>query len=338
MNKVYIVGQFNEKGLEYSYKTALEEEGIAVKIFNYPPVLQRHIRFGKIGRLFTQFVPVEQWVQKLNKQIAMDIVRYEPDTILIFTNAPMQAGSLAFIKSLSPARIILVWPDTLCNLTHYPILAKELYDGVASHGQATLPVLKQMGFKNPFWLPFAADKDLHYFETPPANFEHDVSFIGSWNKEREDALAAVYKKFPGRRLAIYGPGWDRAKESGLNKKAISKPLIGKEYAAVFNRSFINLNVIGGIAYPSVNMRFFEIPVAYGLQVVNYSPEQAPLFEDHRHLAYFKTDEEMLQKVDFFLTHPDKAMEVRKEAHALVCTQHTYRHRVQTLRQQVKAMS
>src|SRR4030095_1257008 len=117
MNKVYIVGQFNERGLEYSDKTAMEEEGIAVKIFNYPPVLQRHIRFGKLGRLFTQFVPVEQWVQKLNKQIAMDIVRYEPDIVLVFTNAPMQAGSLAFIKSILPAKVVLVWPDTLCNLT-----------------------------------------------------------------------------------------------------------------------------------------------------------------------------------------------------------------------------
>jgi spore maturation protein CgeB len=194
-----------------------------------------------------------------------------------------------------------------------------------------------MGFKNPVWSPFAADKQLHYFEKPATQFDYDISFVGSWNGERENVMAAICEKFPQLRIAIFGPGWNRARNKRVTQKAKNKPLRGKEYATVFNRTFININVVGEIAYPSVNMRFFEIPVAYGLQLVNYSPEQAGIFHDKQHLLYFDSTRELLDKITYYLHHPDEAMQIRKAGHELVCAEHTYGHRINKLLQHLQTI-
>ena len=337
MKKVYLIGELNEMGLECSYESALKELGMEVRSFHYPAALAKQIRFGKFGKTFQRFVSVEPWVQKMNKEIALDIKKFQPDVVFVFTNAPIQAGSIAFIKSILPTKFILVWPDTLCNLGNYPLMSRGLYDGVASHGRDILPVLRQMGFNNPVWIPFAVDKRLHNFDSAPAQFDYDISFVGSWNKEREDAMAAILKGMPQRRIAIFGPNWDRA-ATDFGKRAISKPLRGAEYAGVFNRSFINVNVIGEIAYPSVNMRFFEIPVAYGFQIVNSSPEHAATFREGEHLAYFNSNEELLKKIDYFLGKPDEAMRARTAAHALVSAEHTYKHRMIKLLEHIQTIS
>ncbi|THU41514.1 hypothetical protein FAM09_05245 [Niastella caeni] len=337
MKKAYLISEFSEMGLECSYEAALREEGIEVRSFSYPPALAQHIRFGKLGRIFHRFVSVDQWIQKLNKQIAVDIKRFEPDIVFVFTNAPVQPGCIGFVKSLLPVKFVLVWPDTLLNMGSWPLQCSSMYDAVVSHGKQILPVLQQMGFKNPFWSPFAADKQLHYFDKPATNYDYDISFVGSWNGEREEVMAAICKNMPQYRIAIYGPGWNRAKNANVVKKAINKPLRGNEYAKLFNRTFININVIGEIAYPSVNMRFFEIPVANGLQLVNYSPEQAGIFLDKKHLLYFDSTTELLDKIIYYISHPDEAMQIRKAGHEMVCAEHTYQHRISKLLQQLQTL-
>lgn len=337
MKRIYLIGELNEMGLECSYESALKELGIEVRSFHYPAALAKYIRFGKIGRTLQRFVSVEPWVQKMNKEIALDIRKFQPDAVLVFTNAPIQAGTIGFIKSILPAKFILVWPDTLCNLGNYPLLSSGLYDAVASHGRDILPVLGQMGFRNPVWIPFAADQRLHNFDSAPKQFDYDISFVGSWNKEREAAMAAILKGMPQQKIAIFGPNWKRA-STDFGKRALSQPLRGAEYAGVFNKSFININVIGEIAYPSVNMRFFEIPVAHGFQMVNHSPEHTDSFRDGEHLAYFDSHEELLEKIDYYLAKPTEAMEARNAAYALVTEEHTYKQRMIKLLEHIQTIS
>lgn len=52
-------------------------------------------------------------------------------------------------------------------------------------------------------------------------------------------------------------------------------------------SKVNLNIIDPTNHPAANMRFFEIPVAGGLQVCSACPEMNDVFRDGEHLFYYQ---------------------------------------------------
>lgn len=104
-----------------------------------------------------------------------------------------------------------------------------------------------------------------------------MTFIGGWRPEREAVLAGL----AGLDLKIWGPEWDRrcAGNAVVLKAWQGRPLVGTEFATAVAASKVNLNIIDPTNHPAANMRFFEIPVAGGLQVCSACPEMSGVFRD-----------------------------------------------------------
>jgi spore maturation protein CgeB len=327
---VFTVGNQNPFSLEASYKRGFEELGIQVRPFDIFGRQQTYVRLGTLGRLFHTFVPVEAWQRKVNRELALAIIHEQPDLVLVFCNAPVLAGTLAFVRSVASIPFVLVWPDPLLQLQAHVLPNACLYDGVATYARATVPVFEQMGFKNVHWVPLAADETLHGHPTSPQEFRHDLTFVGAWRPEREQALTTIRRLFPSLKMRVQGTDWQKAAERSVRSLTHNKPLRGKHYADAFQTSRINLNVIDDTCRPAANMRFFEISIAQGLQLSSSCPEFADTYRHQRDVLYYSIESELAESIEWVLTNPSAATEIRHNAYALTVKHHTYQHRAKQM--------
>jgi glycosyltransferase involved in cell wall biosynthesis len=329
MKKVLIVGNSKDNTcLEASYKRAFQELKFEVCIFDPYQEEKKYIKLGQFGGKLHTFLPVEEWRKKMNREFVIYTKELCPDLILNVCNAPITFNSLAFLKSVLKCPIVLLWPDTLFNLQTQVLSSALLYDGVATYSYASIPVFEALGFKNIHWIPLAADPYLHKQDCLAENYLNDVCFIGGCRPERVKALESIKKNFPNKKLEIYGTNWKKSDNKLLADSIIEKPLRGKEFSSMLNKSRISINIIDDTNFPAANMRFFETPIANALQLSSSCPEMNSQFIDMEHIAYFDSDQEMVDKIDLLLSNTKLCNTIIQNAYQLTIEKHTYSNRVE----------
>jgi spore maturation protein CgeB len=80
----------------------------------------------------------------------------------------------------------------------------------------------------------------------------------------------------------------------------------------------------------VHLREFEAPMSGALYCTGYSDELADCFEPDREVLVYRTNEEMLEKVSYYLAHPQEAETIRKAGRRRALNDHTYQRRFEQL--------
>lgn len=62
----------------------------------------------------------------------------------------------------------------------------------------------------------------------------------------------------------------------------------------------------------------------------YFPGLERLAENHKHLVWFKTEKELFELIDYYLSNDDEREKIRKNAEDLAHSKHTYVHRIQNI--------
>lgn len=98
---------------------------------------------------------------------------------------------------------------------------------------------------------------------------------------------------------------------------------GEAMSNVFARSKINLNIsLKGIE-GGTPKRVMDICGAGGFALTNYCEETAELFKEDEEIVMFKTPEELLDKVSYYLEHDDKRKEIARRGQKRVLQNYTY---------------
>ncbi len=332
MASVLLVGSSENGTLESSYCRALERLGYDVSYWIPLTALKRVLPRGLFFRLLTRYVRVEPWIRNANRDLVLRGRALDPDLILAFPNTVLRAGALAQLRASTAALMVFLWPDTLANLSTDQSVCLHLYDLVATYSRSTLGVLERLGARRVEWVPLAGDPELHLpLSRTPAEHEEmgaDVTFIGGWRAERE----AVLSELDGANLKIWGPDWGRrcGRSSPARRAWQGRALRGRDFARAVACSKISLNIIDPTNYPAPNMRFFEIPVAGGLQVCSACPEMESEFRQGEHLFYFRDPADLPDLIRSLLAEPSTRSRVSQQGQALVLEKHTYEHRVRQI--------
>lgn len=157
------------------------------------------------------------------------------------------------------------------------------------------------------WLPLACDPELHRPHVVPNEF--DWSFVGHlFPGPRTDLIEGLRSRFP---RAFVGQRYfdDMAKTYSASQ-------------IVFNRSVRN----------DVNMRVFEAMACGSLLVTNDLTDngQSELFQSGQHFVTYRDEDELLDRVQFYLTHEADRQRVASQGLNAVLASHTYRHRMETV--------
>ena len=157
------------------------------------------------------------------------------------------------------------------------------------------------------WLPLACDPDIHGRIDTETTL--DVSFVGNPVTEERVRLVELLERHVPRMYA------------------------GQQYFEEMARVYSSSRIVFNKSYGGdINMRVFEA-LCSGAMLVTDRLQHAgmeELFRDGEHLVTYGSDEELLDKVRFYLRNDAARQKVADAGRACVMENHTYRHRMQRI--------
>ena len=103
-----------------------------------------------------------------------------------------------------------------------------------------------------------------------------------------------------------------------------------EMPLVFKQSRINLNISLRSIKSGVPLRAFDIMGAGGFLLSNYQEDFFENFTPGVDFECYESEQDLLQKIDYYLTHEDERIAIAKNGHDKVAAAHTYRGRVREM--------
>lgn len=220
-------------------------------------------------------------------------------------------GLLPYEPIYPPGHPLVYWAsDTHLGYEHRLKCAKQADIAFCAQKRA-VEDFKRDGVEA-LWLPHAVEPEA-YPRYNLASKRYDVCFVGHINSgNRIDALDRLFKEFPN---FWYG---QRLFEQAARKYAESK--------IVFNISMKD----------DLNMRVFETMATGSFLLTNWIPTIEEFFEDGKHLALYKTHDEMIDKARYYLEHDEEREKIAQAGYEEVMAKHTIDHRVNRILDELKS--
>lgn len=160
-----------------------------------------------------------------------------------------------------------------------------------------------------FYLPHTVEPDC--YRPFPILERWDWAFIGHLNSNhRIDLMDRMCKEFPN-----YYLGWRNPSVTGHN--------VLEDVAYKFSQARI---IVSDSVKEDINMRTFEALACKRLLITKWIPTLEELLQDGKHLVTYKSIDEAVDKVRFYLAHPEERNRIAEAGYNEVLAKHTYRHR------------
>ena len=167
------------------------------------------------------------------------------------------------------------------------------------------------------YLPEASDPEL--FRPMKVSKRYDVCFVGACYGLRQRMVEALERN--GVRVQAYGDGWPNGR---LPTVAVPD---------LFARSKIVLGC-GTILYCedfyALKMRDFDGPMSGSLYMTHNNPDLHELFVPEKEIVLFDDLPEMVQKVRYYLNHPEERECIALAGRQRAMRHHTWKQRFQTV--------
>ncbi len=138
--------------------------------------------------------------------------------------------------------------------------------------------------------------------------------------ERRDLLEAVSKRFM---LDLYTPDKTVCFEGCSNHG----PVDYYDFAPyVFKQAKINLNITLRSIHNGIPLRAFDIMGAGGFLFTNFQADFLDFFVPGEDFDYFENKDDMLNKIDYYLSHEDERAQIAANGFCKIAANHTYVHR------------
>jgi spore maturation protein CgeB len=136
-----------------------------------------------------------------------------------------------------------------------------------------------------------------------------VGFIGTWEKEREVSMLNLAKS--GINIRIWGNGWENKKYYNKSLHIEGRAIYAKEYALAICAFDINLCFLRKCNRDLHTTRSIEIPACGAFMLAERTDEHQSLFKEGVEAEFFSSDDELLDKVKYYLAHPEKRIMIGK---------------------------
>lgn len=269
--------------------------------------------------------------QKFNQRLIELCEKVLPSFIFIVKGTYLKPSTL---KSLKSKKIKLVsWSlddmYAMHNRTFYYDKGLKYYDLVVTTKTYNVDELRTLGAKNILFQYQAYDKDVH---KPYENYKEkiwDVVFVGSYEKERFESIK--YLADNGIKINLRGYGWDFIGKKYPNIIYMGGEIFKEEFAKTFTCSKISLNFLRKINRDLHTSRSIEIPACKGFMLAERTEEHKKLFTEDKEAVYFSSNQELLEKVSYYLSHDDERNKITEAGYTrCISSNYTYDDRAKEI--------
>lgn len=106
--------------------------------------------------------------------------------------------------------------------------------------------------------------------------------------------------------------------------------VGEATSFIYAGTKINLNIALKGIEGGTTQRIMDIMGAGGFVLTNYCEETAELFEEDKEIVMFRTPEELIQKVDYYLEHEEEREQIARVGHERAMNDYTYEKKIKKL--------
>ena len=96
-----------------------------------------------------------------------------------------------------------------------------------------------------------------------------------------------------------------------------------EVSKIYNRSRININLTLHSIESGASQRVFDVMGAGGFLISNYQKELTELFEEDKEIVLFRNEEELLKKIDYYLSHEEERKAIALRGQKKVLSSHDF---------------
>jgi len=268
-----------------------------------------------------------------------------------FWSASILPETIDKIKDLG-----IITVNFYCNNIHQFDLVSDIaphYDYCMFPEREALQKYIDVGAK-PVHIQMAANPDI--YKPYSLSRDYDVTFVGQNYLNRQNYAEYLFKN--GIDIHIFGPNWENvlnqnrwgiinkfksiigSNKSILPKTNVNGPLSDEELIKMYSRSKISLNFsevvvtdrkydLGAIKR-HIRLRDFEAPMSEALYITGYQNELKEYYEIDKEIICYDTKEELLEKIRYYLTHPEEAESIRKAGYKRALKDHTWENRFNEL--------
>lgn len=339
-HKVLVIGPLEEGALAQSYARAFERLGLEVARFDSERALRQASRFTG-NRVLRRALRSVLW-NRVNREAREFAQSVCPDLIFAVKCSFFHPETIRQIRKTTGVPFVNHYPDhPYMGVRWRPREASALrrdlievlrqYSIVFMWERSLMERLQRDGVDARF-LPFAADPELYQprggdegLPCAVCNAAHDVAFVATFSRARCAEVGAIRR----HTVAIWGNNWPRQWQGLSGQHRVHPPVWGRAVSDVYAGAPVSLNVLNAENLGGPNMRTFEIPASGGVMLARYSPEQHEFFPEGEAAVYYRSPQEIDDKIDLVLGDADLRRRLRRNAVRLAAEQ-TYDVRAATV--------
>ncbi len=285
-------------------------------------------------------------VSEMNRKLILYAEKSSADAIVFFgTGAEIISPSTLHALSALKAKKVLWLIDTFFQGQPHPSIVTQClpwFDLCLIVDAHYAPFYKQSGAKTVEVLDLVCDPEIHrHLNLTPEEKEiygSPVVYIGNYFAQGSHRLAlllSLCEKFP---VKLWGRGWEKTNEQAFKKAWTGKPVYGNEMCKVYSASRICLNMLPKESMNFLNMRIFEASACGTLVLTEHRERLAEAYAIGKEIESWKTQEELMRKIHYFLSHEDKRAQIAEAGQKRTLADHTYESRMKTLCSRIQELS
>jgi spore maturation protein CgeB len=332
-NKVLVIGPTNVGALPQSYARAFERLGMEVVRFDSEQAQMRASRFTG-NRVLRRALRSSLW-NAVNREAAEVAERVRPALIFAVKCSFFHPETIRQIRKSTGAPFVNHYPDhPYIGIRWDPreasALRRDLIDVLRQYSivwmweRSLVERLRRDGVEAKY-LPFAVDPEISHPQSVAeglhcdvCHLTHDVAFVATYARFRCGEVAAIMK----HTIAIWGGNWPQKWRTLSGQHRAHPPVWGSAVGDIYARAAVSLNVLNAENLGGPNMRTFEVPGSGGVMLARYSPEQHEFFPENEAAVYYRTPDEIDDKIDWLLRDPQLRARIRRNG-ARLAVEQTY---------------
>lgn len=256
--------------------------------------------------------------------ITEQIKMFTPEYVWVFSGVPITKQTLKSWRSYAK-HLILWWACPINRGFPY-----EEFDLILS-GIPTLSEYFKVRGIDAAHMPHSFDPRILDQVAESKEKIMKVAFVGSLSEEHIERILLLEKLARNVEIDYYGNDVDFLPKDSPLRKSYKGSAWGKDLYSIYRKYLLvihkNINVAGKSASAK---RLFEAAGMGACVVAEESNDERELFEPDKEIVTYSTEDECIEKVKYFLNHPQNAIEIGKKAQKRTLSEHTYTRRIKEL--------